>query len=71
MEIVKTTPNIFNSIKVDKLQLSIFIKYEMRVWCGVWWIGRGRRYRGDGDTKEYLSELRSVLNQIKKQDGNK
>lgn len=71
MQINKTTSHILSDFTVDKSQLSIFIKYEMRVWCGLWWIGRGRRYRGDGDTKEYLSELRSTLNKIKKPDENK
>jgi hypothetical protein len=63
MEIDRTTSNILSNITVDKSKLSIFLKYEMRVWCGVWCWGRGV----GRDKKEYLSELKSSLNQIKKQ----
>ena len=69
MQINKTTSNILSNITVDKSKLSIFIKYDMRGWGvvrgGGWWswVRRG----GEGTAKEYLSELKSSLNQIKKQ----
>jgi hypothetical protein len=74
MRISKETSSMINRINIGKLQLSIFMRYAgRRSWMGRWkagereWVYGSRGSGSWGIPKEYLSELKSSLNQIKKQ----